>query len=84
MQTIENVIVTLWISGKSVDMELPTFLPIQELRVKVRDTMRALSPGKYDSAQSVTLKYKSVTLGDEETLASCGVWDGSIIEGLPE
>lgn len=79
MQACENVIVTVVLPGEQLDMELPAFLPAAELCRKLAETLRAYRPELYGSVFQLTLRSGQRFLKENETLASLGIWDGSII-----
>lgn len=81
MKCMECVIVTLRLPRGSVDLELPAFMPVRELREKIVQTLRRMDPACYGAAQTLLLQCGGRTLPDERTLAACGVWDGAVLDG---
>ena len=80
MRACENVIVTVRVKSKSLDMELPTFLNIRELTIKIDETLHSM-PGRILSDEHcVGLSFQGTVLDENQTLGSCGIWDGSILE----
>jgi len=80
MKSPDNMIVTLVIRQDEVDMELPSFLPIGELAEKIAETLENMDSDRFYGLGKITLRFQGVALNREKTLASCGVWDGSILE----
>lgn len=81
MKCCENVILTLRLapSGKELDMELPAFLPVENLCDRLLETLRVLSPAGFECA-ALSLQHNGRTLEGAATLASAGLWDGSMVE----
>lgn len=81
MKPCEEIIVTIKIvdKGRDIDMELPTFMPWQELNFKILECLQDSMPEEYGSYCKLNAMYKGILLNDDETLASMGIWDGSII-----
>lgn len=80
MRACENVIVTVRVKSKPLDMELPTFLSIHEVVTKIDETLHSM-PGRILSDEHcVGLSFQGRALDKNQTLGSCGIWDGSIIE----
>lgn len=80
MQTYENVIVTVRFRTKCVDMELPAFLNIKELTQKIDETLHSMPGQLVADEHCIGLDYQGKALGQEETLAQSGVWDGSLLD----
>lgn len=80
MKPCENVIVTVLLGKEGIDMELPSFLQINELKGKICETLASYRPGAQLRPQETALFFDDVELTDDACLASCGVWDGSIIQ----
>lgn len=82
MKALENVIVTLRLHPKdaSLDMELPAFLPMEELADKVLETLRVMHLVNFNDAQSLRFSLHGKAVRGEDTLASLGLWDGSILD----
>ena len=81
MKARQNVIVTLRMGHEDMDMELPAFLPIAELKVSILQTLRTLYPRSYSGCKAITLRSNGMILSPTQTLASLGIWDGSILQG---
>lgn len=80
MKACENVIVTVRIFEKQLDMELPSFLPIGELKDKILETyyvMNQVQPGR---GRDVLLSYEDQILDRARSLSYYGIWDGSFID----
>ena len=56
MKPSEDVIVTVTLGREQFDMELPSFLPIRDVKEKMCEILL-----------------------NDKCLASCGIWDGSVI-----
>ncbi len=82
MKSYENVIVTVRLTpgGKSLDMELPSFIPIEELGQRILETLRVLNPTSYLSIEGLRFWDHGREITGTDTLASAGLWDGSILD----
>ncbi len=88
MKACEEVIVTLIIQGKNpkktfeekLDMELPSFMPWKELSKKILECLKESKSDKYAFYYYLYAKHNGRKFTDMDTLASLGIWDGSIIE----
>ena len=82
MKCCEDVIVTVRLhpGERSLDMELPAFLPLEELAQRLLDVMREMDPVHYGMMSGATFRKKEQVLTGEMTLAKAGVWDGSILD----
>lgn len=81
MINVDRVIVTVVPSEQcSIDMELPAFMPISELSVKLLETISVLYPDKWDNADEIKLLFMGRPLRNNTTLASNGVWDGAYLK----
>ena len=80
MRACENVIVTVRVRSKPLDMELPAFLSIRELVGKIDETLHSM-PGRILSDEHcVGLTFQGMLLDKNQTLGSYGIWDGSVVE----
>lgn len=84
MQACENAIVTVKLKNEQIDMELPVFLEIEKLLVKMLEAFKVMCPEKYSFANSIHLTFKGEILNEDCNLASYGIWDGSIINCVLE
>lgn len=80
MKTCQSVIVTLIIESKKLDMELPAFLPITDVNARILETLRALYPQAYGGCTAICLRECGTTLAGNRTLASYGIWDGTVLQ----
>lgn len=82
MKCCEDVIVTVCLhpGERSLDMELPTFLPIEQLEQRFLEVMREMDPLHYGMMSVASFRKKGQILTGEMTLAKAGVWDGSILD----
>ena len=82
MKCIDSVIVTLRLSngGKTIDMELPAFLPLEELNDKIAESLRAMSPAVFGAISGLGLARDGRSLDKSLNLAQSGIWDGSILD----
>lgn len=82
MKSLENVIVTLRLHPRevSLDMELPAFLPMEELTGKVLETLWNTNIMRYDDGDTLQISADGRKLGNADTLASQGIWDGSVLD----
>lgn len=81
---MEYALVTVRVVGMEyeLDMELPTMLPIVELKQKLMYTLKKHIGAKLQSFSSISLKYQNTILMDGVALADYQIWDGSILEVL--
>ena len=77
VQTVENVIVTVCVGEKRLDMELPAFLNVRELTAKIDETLRSMPGQLTPGLRCAGLTCRGERLGPEDTLARRGIWDGS-------
>ncbi len=84
MTQIQNVIVTavLFDSREELDLELPAFLAVGELKRRITQLLRYYRPERYGGLEEISIRWGTRTLGDQETLAAAGIWDGSRIRIL--
>ena len=84
MKSPENVMVTLIVrpGDKALDMELPAFMPCAELSDKLLETLRVMNPAGYGSVMKLSLQHGGKGLGQEDTLASRGIWDGGKLDAV--
>lgn len=82
MKCSENVIVTVRLQpgGRTLDMELPAFLPVAELGARFLETMREMDPLHCSAVTSVAFQCDGRELTEEMTLAKAGIWDGAILD----
>ena len=81
MINVDRIIATVVLSKqRSIDMELPAFMPISELSTKVLETICVLYPDKWDNADEIRLLFMGHRMRNDTTLASNGVWDGAYLE----
>ena len=80
MRACENVIVTAKVRSKPLDMELPAFLSIRELTEKIDETLHNMPGQALSDEHCVGLTFQGRILDKDQTLGSCGIWDGSVIE----
>ena len=80
---INSVIVTVKIAGaqQQHDMELPADIPAKDLAPKLLMALKNIESRLFMGVESIKIKFDAENryLFDIETLASVGVWDGSII-----
>lgn len=78
---MDNVIVTVQFERTydPIDLEMPVRLAIDELEVKMLDTLKAMDVEHFERTQRVKFKYKNTVLEPDKTLEEYGVWDGSYI-----
>ena len=81
MKVCRSIIVTLIIGSKKLDMELPAFLPITDVNARILETLRALYPQAYGGCTAICLRECGTTLAGNRTLASYGIWDGTVLQG---
>ena len=77
---VERIIATVELGqGRAVDLELPAFLPVSELADKVLEALQALFPAEFDAVGQIGLTAENHELDGSSTLASVGLWDGSVL-----
>ncbi len=76
---MDNVIITLMFERgyDPLDLEVPARLPIDELEVKMLDTLKAMDIEQFERTQRVKFKFENLVLEPDKTLEEYGVWDGS-------
>ena len=86
MKCCDSVLVNLRFEaqGRSLDMELPAFLPLTELERRLLETLGEMDPVRFGSALGVALKQEGRVLDGAVTLAQAGVWDGSVLDAVLE
>ena len=82
MKCCENVIVTVQLhpGTRTLDMELPAFLPIEALESRLLETLREMDPLNYGSMTTALFRCNGRQLENEMTLAKAGIWDGAILD----
>ena len=75
----ETVLVCLIDERKNykVDAELPSQMPGSELKTGLLRLLKKNEERLYLNSDSLIIRYNGSVLGDQETLASVGAWDGS-------
>ncbi len=75
----EKVIVCLndEVRGFARDAELPSRMPFEELRKGLLKLLRSKEPAYYAGCERLEISYEGVQVGDRQTLASIGAWEGS-------
>lgn len=78
----EKVIVELVLADIDFrrDAELPTQMPIRNLREGLLVLLREREPKKFSKVNGITISFREKRLPDNTTLAAVGAWDGSILE----
>ena len=81
MKMVDRVIVTLQIenSRTQVDLELPANVPAGQLLPHLLGYLRTQAPGVVRGFDGGELLYRGTALGERDTLAAHGIWDGSIL-----
>ena len=80
MRACENVIVTVRVRSKPLDMELPAFLSIRELVEKIDETLHSMPGRVLSDEHCVGLTFQGMLLDKNQTLGNYGIWDGSVVE----
>ena len=77
----EQAIVTMRLEGSNyeADIELPTNLAMNKLIPELKHFFEAQAPGYFNNINEISLSANGFDLGDKDTLASKGLWTGSII-----
>ncbi|WP_010165716.1 EsaB/YukD family protein [Candidatus Epulonipiscium viviparus] len=79
MKPCEEVIVTLKFEFQEIDMELPTFMSWGTLSQKILECLRENESRKYAPFTRLTATHAGTPLIATDTLASRGIWDGSVL-----
>ena len=81
MNEPELFLVTLMLVDGSfeIDMELPSQLPIGDLRRRLLDIIKTLHEDELSGWQTCRLEYNNRVLNDDDTLLKVGAFDGSKI-----
>ena len=79
MNEPELFLVTLKLEDGSfeVDMELPSQLPIGELRRRLLGILKTLREDELSGWQTCRIEYNNRILNDDDTLLKVGAFDGS-------
>ena len=82
MSVPEKFLVTVRCGGEGieVDMELPSGLPVGELKTKVLNVLKSLYPGQFESWGECHLARGAQLLRDEEPLIQAGLIDGGYLD----
>lgn len=67
-------------SGFCGDFELQTNTRIEELKGALNQALISSYPAQFAGSRGIDLIYQNAKLSDDETLASMGIWDGSVLE----
>lgn len=78
---MDNVIITLMFEQNydSMDLEVPAKLPVDELEIKMLETLKAMDIEHFGRIQKVRFKYKNAILEPDKTFEEYGIWDGSYV-----
>ncbi len=79
---VDKVIVTLKeaTTGLDADFELQANVRILDLKDSLCKALVKQYPDKFGYMESLEISYLGNALCDDETLASRGIWDGSVLE----
>lgn len=82
MNCCEDVIVTVRLhpGERSLDMELPAFLPMEQMEQRFLEVMREMDPLHYGGMSVVSFRKGDRVLAGDTTLAASGIWDGSFLD----
>lgn len=82
MKCCEDVILTVRLhpGGRSLDMELPAFLPVEKLEQRFLEVMREMDPMHYGAMSAVSFRKNDRALEGDATLAKAGLWDGGFLD----
>ena len=80
---LNSVILTVKVEGEEVtyDMEFPANVPAGDLCDRLLVVFKSIDAEAFRDVERITLRMKrsGKLIGDEETLESAEVWDGSIV-----
>lgn len=71
---------TVMPKGYVLDLELPAFLPVTELKSRLLESFRVMDPGYFGMVTGLEIRWQKRKLVEEQTLAGLGIWDGSDLE----
>ncbi len=82
MVKVERAIVTLRFPfhEEEMDIEMPVFLPVEEICEKVLELLICQQPHRYGGIADVDLFWNGKKLDKQTNLAEHGIWDGSILD----
>lgn len=75
----------IWVELQLPDMDyqrdaiLPSQMPISELKAGLLKLLKECEPKRFSKLRSISISYCGNQLPDDETLASQGIWDGSVL-----
>ena len=78
---MDNVIITLKFERgyEPIDLEVPVRLSIDELEIKMLETLKAIDIERFEETQKVKFKYNNNILEPDKTFEEYGIWDGSYV-----
>ncbi len=76
MRSKENAIITVVVGDQKIDMELPLFIDIEKLKVKLKETFDGLGI----AVDNFNIALEDGTLINDSCLAHYGVWEGSEVK----
>lgn len=75
----------IWVELRLPDMDyqrdalLPSQMPISEIKVGLLRLLRECEPKRFSKLGGISISYCGKQLPDNVTLASQGIWDGSVL-----
>ncbi len=81
MQTLQSSLITIICDEFKfeADFELPTFLKIEKLELKMIESLKTLNPSLFFCVSGLTFVFNGRILDKNESLSSAGIWDGAIV-----
>lgn len=81
MKYLERAIVLLELpGGKQIDVDMPLLLSVEKIKEKLLDMLKSVEPGLFLAVTEIDLVFMGKKLENEDTLASRGIWEGSLLE----
>ena len=85
MKSPENVIISLNVKDTMLDYEVPVFATVELVHQKIEESLRVLHPEWFLAGDHLReFRFNDSVLDDQRTLASYGIWDGSVVNGILE
>lgn len=76
---------SIWVELCLPDMDyrrdalLPSQMPISEIKIGLLRLLKGCEPKRFSKLSGISISYYGEQLPDDVTLASRGIWDGSVL-----
>lgn len=77
MEIPEMFIVSVECEKVSADMEIPSAMPMSEVRSRILDVLKNVYAGNFSTWSGCKIIYRNRILTDKDTLEKIGAFDGS-------